>query len=80
MEIQKLEHVKCKKGVQKLKFFGPHPLHPSWVRFHCLRDHSQFQLPMCIMHMLHEEVAIDAFELRKLCGKSAKRQQKRLKN
>ena len=57
-------------------FFGPHPLHPSWVKFHCLRDHSQFQLPMCIMHISHEEVAIDALELRRLCGKSARKRQK----
>ena len=31
---------------------------------------------MCIMHMSHEEVGIDALELRRLCGKNAKKQQK----
>ena len=34
---------------------------------------------MCIMHMLHEEVAIDALELRRLCGKNAIKRQKTVK-
>ena len=32
------------------------------------------------MHMSHEEVAIDAWELRRLCGKSAKNDKKRVQN